>query len=147
MAEGSQRRILQIWLFPTLPNPQTPRLNHYDVHWKSFSWIPHLPNFCSNGFGGRRHCEQQEQQEWEDQGVHWHEDVSLQLEFSLTRMWCAVVMVVEIRVFLFFQHVWPHLVYVKWWSTTPWTARTTWRRLPGRLLTIGCITSVRIFFN
>ena len=49
MAEGSQRRILQIWLFSTLPNPQTTRLEYYDVHWKSFYLIPHLPNFCSCG--------------------------------------------------------------------------------------------------
>ena len=49
--------------------------------------------------------------------------------------------------FLFCQHVWPHLVHVSWWSTTPWTARTNWRRWPGRSLTLGCITLIRIFFN
>ena len=47
MAEGSQRRILQIWPVSTLPNPQTTRLEQHDVHWKSFLWIPHLPSFCS----------------------------------------------------------------------------------------------------
>ena len=49
--------------------------------------------------------------------------------------------------FLFCQHVWPHLVHVSWWSTRPWTARTTWRRRPERSLILGCITWVRIFFN
>ena len=33
------------------------------------------------------------------------------------------------------------------WSTVLWTARRTWRRRPGRLLTLGCINSVGIFFN
>ena len=32
MAEGSRQRLLQIWLFSTLPNPQTTRLEYYDVH-------------------------------------------------------------------------------------------------------------------
>ena len=46
--EGSQKRILQIWLFlSTLSNTQTARLEHFDVQWKSFSWTPHLPTFCS----------------------------------------------------------------------------------------------------
>ena len=31
MVEGSQRRILQIRLYSTLPNPQTTRLGHFDV--------------------------------------------------------------------------------------------------------------------
>ena len=38
--------ILQNRLFSTLPNPQTNRLEHFDAHWKSFSWIPQLPTFC-----------------------------------------------------------------------------------------------------
>ena len=54
-------------------------------------------------FGGWEHCERQEQQGEQDQGVCWHEDVSLQLKFSLTRMWCAVVMVVDMRVFYTFN--------------------------------------------
>ena len=33
------------------------------------------------------------------------------------------------------------------WSTVLWTARRTWRRRPGRSLTLGCINSVGIFFN
>ena len=40
--KGTQRRILQIWLFSTQPNPQTSRLGYFDVVWKSFSWIPLL---------------------------------------------------------------------------------------------------------
>ena len=40
---------VQIWLFSTLPNPQTTGLEYYDVHWKSFYLIPHLPYFCSCG--------------------------------------------------------------------------------------------------
>ena len=47
MAVGSQRRILQIQLFSTLPKPQTTRLEHFDAHWKSYLWIPHLLTFCS----------------------------------------------------------------------------------------------------
>ena len=35
--------------FGSLPNPQTNGLEYYDVHWKSFYLIPHLPNFCSCG--------------------------------------------------------------------------------------------------
>ena len=49
MAEGSRQRLLQIWLFSTLPNPQTTGLEYYDVHWKSFYLIPHLPNICCCG--------------------------------------------------------------------------------------------------
>ena len=33
------------------------------------------------------------------------------------------------------------------WSTVLWTARSIWRRRPGRSLTLGCINSVGIFFN
>ena len=40
---------LRVWLFLILPNPQRTRLKHFDVHWKSFSWIPHLPIFYSCG--------------------------------------------------------------------------------------------------
>ena len=32
MIEGSQRRILQIRLFSTLPNPQTSIVEYYDAH-------------------------------------------------------------------------------------------------------------------
>ena len=49
MVEGRKWQILQIWLFSTSPNSQTARLEHYDVHCKSFSWISHLRNFCSFG--------------------------------------------------------------------------------------------------
>ena len=38
-------------------------------------------------------------------------------------------------------------VHVSWWTTTLWTARTTWRRRPARSLTLGGITSVGIIFN
>ena len=41
--------ILQIWLFSTLSSPQTTRRERFDVHWKSFSWIPYLPIFCRCG--------------------------------------------------------------------------------------------------
>ena len=40
-----------------------------------------------------------------------------------------------------------HQVQESWWSTTPWTASRTWRRRPGRLLTLRCITSQEIFFK
>ena len=36
---------------------------------------------------------------------------------------------------------------VVWWSTTRCTTRTTWRRRPGRKLTLGYIESVHIFFK
>ena len=37
---------------------------------------------------------------------------------------------------------------VVWWSTTPWTARTTRRRRPGRSLALGCISHFSWnFFN
>ena len=48
--------------------------------------------------------------------------------------------------FYTFQHVWPHIKY-SWWSPTQWTARRTWRRRPGRLLTLQYITSVEIFLK
>ena len=32
-----------------MPNPQTTRLEIFGVQSKSFSWIPHLPTFCSFG--------------------------------------------------------------------------------------------------
>ena len=35
--------------FGSLPNPETNGLEYYDVHWKSFYLIPHLPYFCSCG--------------------------------------------------------------------------------------------------
>ena len=34
---------------------------------------------------------------------------------------------------------------MSWWSTTLWTARTTWRRRPGRSLKSGFITSLGFF--
>ena len=49
MVDSNLRRISQIWLFSTLPNPQTTRLEYYDVDWKSFYLIPHLPYFRSCG--------------------------------------------------------------------------------------------------
>ena len=49
MVKGSQRWVLQIWFFSTVPNPQTTRLEIFGVQSKSFSWIPHLPTFCSFG--------------------------------------------------------------------------------------------------
>ena len=44
--------------------------------------------------GGQGHCGRQGQQGGEDQGGHWHKDVSLRLEFSSSRIWYAVVVVV-----------------------------------------------------
>ena len=46
------------------------------------------------------------------------------------------------------QHEWPQ-VHVCWWSSTPWTGRITWTRIPGRSLTCltGCVTLVELFFN
>ena len=48
--------------------------------------------------GGQRHCGRQEQQGREDQGCRWHKDVSLCLEFSSTRTWYAMAMVVDRRI-------------------------------------------------
>ena len=39
------------------------------------------------------------------------------------------------------------LADVVWWSTALWTARTAWRRKPGWLLTLRCITLVEFFFD
>ena len=36
---------------------------------------------------------------------------------------------------------------MSWWSTTLWTARTTWRRRPRRSLKTGFITSLGFFLN
>ena len=43
------RQILQVRLYSSLPNPQTARLEHFFLHWKSFIGIPHLPTFCPCG--------------------------------------------------------------------------------------------------
>ena len=48
--------------------------------------------------GGRQHCGRREQQGREDQGCCWHQDVSLCLEFSSTRTWYAMAMVVDRRI-------------------------------------------------
>ena len=58
-------------------------------------------------------------------------DVSFRLEFSSTRMWYAVVILVDMKVFFVFQHVLQDLIHISWWMTTPWTARSTRRRRPG----------------
>ena len=50
--------------------------------------------------GGQGHCGRQGQQGGEDQGGRWNKDVSLWLEFSSTRTWFAVVMVVDMKVFI-----------------------------------------------
>ena len=46
--------------------------------------------------GGRQHHGWQGQFGGEDQGGRWHPDVSLRLEFSSTRIWNAVLTVVDI---------------------------------------------------
>ena len=48
--------------------------------------------------GGGRHCGRQGQQGGENQGGRWHWDVSFRLEFSSTRIWYAMVMVVDMKV-------------------------------------------------
>ena len=53
--------------------------------------------------GGRRHCGRQEQQEGEDQGGRWHQDVSIQLKLSSTKMRYAVVLVVDMKVLYTFN--------------------------------------------
>ena len=54
--------------------------------------------------GGRQHHGWQGQFGGEDQGGRWHPDVSLRLEFSSTRIWNAVLTVVDI-IFFYFQPV------------------------------------------
>ena len=49
MVKGSQPPIMQIRFNSNLPNTETIRLEDFDVHQKSFSWIPHLPTFWSFG--------------------------------------------------------------------------------------------------
>ena len=50
--------------------------------------------------GGRRHRRRHGQLGGEDQEIRWHEDVSYQLKFSLSRMWYAEVMVIDMKVFI-----------------------------------------------
>ena len=63
-------------------------------------------------FGGRHHSGQQGQQGGEDQGGSWHKDVSLRLEFSSTRIWCAVVIVVSMRV-VYISIMSDHIKYMR----------------------------------
>ena len=75
MVKGSKGRILQIRLFSTIPNPQTNQLEHYDVHWKSFSWIPHMPNFRSGGLmvDGTVNCKDNEEEKTREvAGIRMH---------------------------------------------------------------------------
>ena len=101
MVEGSQWRILQILLFSTLPNQQTTRLEPFDAHWNSYPWIPHLPTFCSyvlvvDGTVDWKDNKEEKTMDWQlggdHQGVRWHKDASLCLEFlQLGRVllwWC-----------------------------------------------------------
>ena len=73
MVDDCQRRILQIWLCLTPPNPQTTRLEHFDVHAMRVLFLdtPHA-YFLLMWFGGRRHYGQQGQQGGDDQGGRWH---------------------------------------------------------------------------
>ena len=57
--------ILQIWLFSTLPSPQTTRRERFD---EVLFLDTQLTYFLLMWLGGRRHCGRQEQQEGEDQG-------------------------------------------------------------------------------
>ena len=146
MVEGSQRRILQIWLFSTLPNPQTTRLGHYDVHWNSFSWIPHLPTFCScclvvDGTVDGKDNKEEKTREVAGSRMYRKNWNFLLLGFIELWIWWLVY-----ESFYTFQHVWPHIKY-SWWSPTQWTARRTWRRRPGGSVTLQYITSVEIFIN
>ena len=61
----------------------------------------------------------------------------------------AVVMVGGMKVVYTFNvpDIWQHQVHVVSWSTALWRARTTGKRRPGRLLILGCIPSVDIFFK
>ena len=43
MVEGRKQRIVQKKIQPYL----TQRREHFDDHWQSFPWIPHLPTFYS----------------------------------------------------------------------------------------------------
>ena len=45
--------------------------------------------------------------------------ITLVYVFFLTRMQYAVAKLVDMRFFLYFQHVWANEVHVTWWSTTP----------------------------
>ena len=96
MVEGSQRRILRIWLFSSQPNPQKTRVEHYDVHWKSFSWISQLPIFCSCGLVGDGTVDGKDNKEEKTREVADSRMYPINWKFSLTRMWNAVVVVVNI---------------------------------------------------
>ena len=62
-----------------------------------------LAYFLPMWLGGRRHCGRQEQQEGEDQGGRWHQDVSIQLKLSSTKMRYAVVLVVDMKILYTFN--------------------------------------------
>ena len=98
MVEGSQWRILQLWLFLTLPSSQTTRLEHYDGNWKSFSWIPHLPNFAhmvwwSTALWTARTTRRR--RPWRYLTL----ECITSVENFFTRMWFAVVRVAILEVF------------------------------------------------
>ena len=68
MVEGSQWRILQLWLFLTLPSSQTNRLERSIILIESpFLGYPTCL-ILLKWFGGQRHCGRQAQQGGEDQG-------------------------------------------------------------------------------
>ena len=93
------------------PRPKEPKPTQRQLAWKTVMLIesPFLDTpldfILLILFGGWRHCGWQEQQGGEDQGGRWHYDVSLQLEISSTRMWYAVVMMVDMKVFILSTYV------------------------------------------
>ena len=70
--KGTQRRILQIWLFSTLPNPQTMTGALCSSLKVLFMDTPHSTTFSHMWFSGRRHCGRQGQLVEEDQRGRWH---------------------------------------------------------------------------
>ena len=138
MAEGSQRRIWQIWLISTLPNPQTTRLGHYDVHWNSFSWIPHLPTFCSCCLVVDGTVDGEDNKEEKTREVADSRMYPINWKFSLTRMWNAVVVVVNIFPFTCLTKLSTCNLVVD--SSVDGKGKNEGKTRSS--LTLGCITSV-----
>ena len=75
-------------------------MEHFDVHSKSFSSIPHLTTFCSYGLvindtvDGKDNLKEKTREV-----VDIRMYVSLPLDFSSTRMCYAVAVVVDMKVF------------------------------------------------
>ena len=86
---------------PTLHN----RLRHFDIHRKSFSWIPHMPTFYSCGLVVEVTVDSKDNEAEKTREVAdiYISHISLQLEFSSKKMWWTKAMLLGIKVFHIFD--------------------------------------------